>query len=185
MQPDYQMTLGLTPILGDHSNAATWGLVRYNLEWTTIFLYLLIIIIGPPFWSYETRGWGDPTPNFSFKKCHNWYLSVQFHHHRHPKWHHYWHDPIFYYENHHFHSHLFDIKNNNILSPKKVKKDIKLAWREWGTKLGIGQSFVICVMLEMWANMKMKNGTYSVSPRRCGTRKCTQVALDWGIGFVY
>jgi len=29
--PDYQMTLGLTPILGDHSNAATWGLVRYNL----------------------------------------------------------------------------------------------------------------------------------------------------------
>jgi len=29
--PDYQMTLGLTPILGDHSNAATWGLVRYHL----------------------------------------------------------------------------------------------------------------------------------------------------------
>ena len=51
--------------------------------------------------------------------------------------------------------------------------------------MGIGQSFVICVMLEMWGNMKMKNGTYSVSPRRCGTRKCTQVALDLGIGFVY
>ena len=48
------------------------------------------------------------------------------------------------------------ILKNNILSSKKVEKDIKLAWRGWGTKLGIGQSFVICVMLEMWGNIKMK-----------------------------
>ena len=142
------MTLGLTPILGDHSNAATWGLVRYHLEWTTIYM-------DHHFEVTKLGGGGILHPIF-FKKCHNWYLSVQFHHHHHPKWHHYWHDPIFYYEDHHFHSHLFDIKNNNILSLKKVKKDIKLAWREWGTKLGIGQSFVICVMLEMWGNIKMK-----------------------------
>ena len=72
LQPDYQMTLGLTPVLGDHSDAATRGLVRYDLEWSTIFSF--VFIIGPPCeveiegLGDETRGWGDPIPKLFSKK---------------------------------------------------------------------------------------------------------------------
>ena len=110
------MTLCLTPVLGDHSDAATRGLVRYDLE-----QQIEVEIEG---WGDKTRGWGDPIPKIVFEKIatinnyqHNFITTTILN------------DIII--DMIQFSSikiiTFTHILKNNILSSKKVEKDIKLA----------------------------------------------------------